>query len=144
MINPNMMKRIGLSCLVFCFSLFAFGQQDDRITTMDFVEILNGQREEAVFYFKNNWMELRKKAHEKKQVHSYQMMEAPYSEEAPFHLILITTYGSEEQYNAREENFQLLIEESGGLRLLNEKQPNTFRKNVFYKEDIKHLNQDQY
>ena len=128
-----------LITLIFISSTLCHGQKDDRITTIDFVQIINDNKAEALYYFENNWKVLRKSAIEKGYIHSYQMMETEYSENAPFHLMFITTYVNEEQYKLREENFGELIAEKGELKLMNEKQPGEFRKSVFVKEEVKHL-----
>ncbi|MBO6525218.1 MAG: hypothetical protein JJ971_15420 [Balneolaceae bacterium] len=112
--------------------------KDTRITTMDFVQILNDNREEVDYYYENNWKLLRDKAIKKGYIESYQLLETSYSEDAPFHLILITTYPNKERYDKREENFAVLIEEKGPRRLLNNKQPSEFRKIVFSKDKVVH------
>ncbi|WP_435624364.1 hypothetical protein [Flagellimonas sp.] len=113
-------------------------QENDKISTLDFVQILDGNRDETMFYFENNWKILRQMAVERDYIHSYDVMETPFSEEAPFELILITTYKDEAQYNLRESHFRELIEERGELKLLNNKKPNEFRRTIFNKEKVKH------
>ena len=127
------MFLIALSTSTICY-----GQSDSRITTVSFVQILNDARDEAIFYYQNNWKILREWAMERSYIHSYQLLEAPYDEEAPFELILITTYSNQEQYDLREDHFGKLIEEKGGLNLMNDKQPNDFRKVLFNKEMVRH------
>jgi hypothetical protein len=117
-----------------------YGQQDHRVTTIDFVQIVDNNKEEAVYYFQNNWKVLRDMAIEKKYILSYQLLETPNSESEPFQLMLITTYLNEEQYMMREEHFSELIKEKGPLKLMNEKQPADFRKKLFNKEMVRHLN----
>lgn len=34
--------------------------QDQKISTVDFVQVLNDNKEEAIFYYENNWLGLRK------------------------------------------------------------------------------------
>lgn len=117
----------------------AIAQQNEMISTIDFVEILNSNKAEAQHYYQNNWQELRKMAVNEGYIDSYQLLETPYSEEAPFHMILITTYLNKEQYDKREDHFRELIEKKGELNLLNEKKPSEFRKTVFSKEMVAHL-----
>lgn len=126
---------IGLFC-VFVQSVFS--QQSTRISTVDFVQILNENREEAMFYYEYNWKILRVMAMKKKYIHSFEIMETSYSEAAPFHFMLITTYATKEQYEQREKHFQELIKQKGELQLLNNKKPAEFRKNLFHKENVKH------
>ncbi|MEL6306261.1 MAG: hypothetical protein AAGL29_07320 [Bacteroidota bacterium] len=124
--------------LVLSVSTLSFGQQSEAITTIDFVQILNGNSAEAVYYFQNNWKALRETAIEKDYIQSFQVMETPFSEDAPFDMMLITTYASKEQYELREVHFGKLIKEMGGLKLMNEKKPNAFRKTIFSKEMVRH------
>ena len=106
----------------------------DKISSIDFVQIQNDNKAEALYYYQNNWKVLRESAIEKGYIHSFQFLEVEPTEEAPFHIILITTYGNEAQYAKREEHFSELIEARGDLRLLNEKKPGEFRKILFGKE----------
>ena len=113
-------------------------QENDKISTLDFVQILDGHREEVVFYYENNWKVLRKTAIERDYIHSYDVLETPFSEEAPFELVLITTYKDNVQYELREEHFRKLISEKGELKLLNNKKPNEFRRVLYNKEMVGH------
>lgn len=133
------MKYIISLCLtVFC--LTSFSQPTEQVTTIDYVQVLNDNREETLFYYQNNWKLLRAQAVEKSYIDSFQLLETPYSEEAPFHFILVTTYANQAQYEKREDNFGELIEAKGPLRLLNDKQPTDFRKIIFSKDLVKHWN----
>lgn len=133
------MKNL-LLFVVLAMSSVSFGQVDDRLTTIEFVEVLNNNKKEALYYFQNNWKVLRDKAIAKKYIHSYQLLETPKSDEAPFQIMLITTYQNKAQYDQREDHFQELIKESGGLKLLNDKKPGEFRKSLFSKNMVKHWN----
>lgn len=128
--------------LFFALSInsFTYGQKDERISTIDFVQILNENKAEAIYYYQNNWKILRDMALEKEYIHSYQLLEVPVSENAPFQLMLITTYRDQKQYELREDHFSELIEEKGELKLLNDKKPGEFRKTLFSKEMVRHLN----
>ncbi len=133
-INPKAL----LVVFFFIFTPSVFSQKETRISTVDFVQIVNENREEAMFYYEYNWKVLRKMAMLKKYIASFEIMETPYSEEAPFHLLLITTYKNKEQYEQREKHFQELIKQQGKLQLLNDKKPPEFRKNLFHKEQVTH------
>jgi len=131
--------------ILFLFAALSLGlsnhaQINDKITTIEFVEVVNNNKEEALFYFQNNWKTLRNKAIIKNYIHSYQLLETPKSDEAPFQIMLITTYLDKEQYDQREDNFQELIKESGGLKLMNDKKPGEFRKSLFSKDMVRHWN----
>lgn len=135
-----MSKILKLSVLLFCFQVaFCFAQDNTKITTIDFVQVLNNNKEEAIFYYQNNWKVLRKMAVKRNYIHSFQFLETKPTKEAPFSFILITTYKNKGQFSKREEHFQELIKEKGALSLLNKKKPNEFRKVIYYKEPVTHL-----
>ncbi|MTI40742.1 hypothetical protein E1140_14660 [Fulvivirga lutimaris] len=106
---------------------------------MDYVQILNKNEEEAIYYYKNNWEKLRVKAVEAKFIKSYQLLRLSESDTSDYHIILLTTYANQEQFDKREENFGRLIEARGDRKLLNEKQPDEFRKIVKTNESVGHL-----
>ncbi|MFK7749726.1 MAG: hypothetical protein AB8B65_15115 [Kordia sp.] len=131
--------------LLFLITIhFSFAQKSERISTVDFVQIVDGNRSEAMFYYQYNWKVLRLMALEKKYITSFEIMETPYSEEAPFHLMLITTYKDKAQYEQREKHFQELIKLNGEPQLLNDKKPAEFRKNLFHKENVTHQAKEIY
>jgi len=113
---------------------------EDRISTIDFVQVLNNNKAEALYYYENNWKTLRIEALQKEYILSYQFLETPTAVDSPFNFMLITTYGNQEQYNKREEHFGKLIKKRGALKLMNAKKPSEFRKVIFGKEPVKHLN----
>ena len=115
-----------------------FAQNSDKITTIEFVQILNDNYKETRYYYENNWMALREMAIKNNYIHSYDIIETPFSQEHPFHIILITTYKDKPQYDKREMHFEELIKARGALQLMNEKQPKDFRKSVFTKEMVRH------
>ena len=112
---------------------------NERISTVDFVEILNEHIEETLYYYQNNWKVLRQQAQAKNYILSFQLLQTPVTEDNAIQLILMTTYADKEQYDRREENFEELIDAQGELKLLNDKKPHEFRKIVFGKEPVKHL-----
>ena len=75
---------------------------------------------------------------ENSYIHSFQILETPFTEEQPFELMLITTYANKEQYDLREDHFRVLIKVKGALELLNEKKPNEFKETLFSKENVRH------
>ena len=108
---------------LFCTLVTIIKAQDAPITSMDFVQILNNHEAEAVYYFQNNWKVLRQQAIEKNYISDFKLLRTQRSEEAPFDIILMTTYPDQTRYDQREANFAELIEAKGGLKLLNEKEP---------------------
>lgn len=139
------MKYLTQLFFIWC-SLFISAQsinetsneRESWISTIDFVEILNGHTQEALYYYDNNWKVLRENALVKKYIESYQLLKTPTSDDNKIALILITTYSNQEQYDIRELHFEELIRLKGELRLLNEKMPKEFRKIAFSKQEVKH------
>jgi len=132
--------KVNLLVSFICLAAFACKSEkaDERISTLDFVQIVDDNRAEALYYYQNNWIELRKKAKKTGIIHSYQLLETQPAEDPSFHFILITTYGNKNQYELREDNFGELIDQRGDVSLMNEKQPGEFRKIIFSKNVIKH------
>ncbi len=127
--------------LVF-FSLISTmvdAQIETRISSIDFVQVLNDNHEEALYYYENNWRWLRELAVEKGYISDYEFMQVDRTEETPYDIILITIYSNKEQAALREDNFAELIEIKGSLRLLNDKQPSEFRKLLDGHHDAFHL-----
>lgn len=133
------MKNL-LLFIFLVYSTFTYSQQDERISTLDFVQIINGNIEETHFYYQNNWQKLRETALEMGYIYAYEILETIPNNEAPFHLILVTTYANSNAYEKREDHFGKLIEENGELKLLNGKKPSEFRKTRFSKEMVRHWN----
>lgn len=123
--------RIALLFTLLGSIAVGLAQEGPKISTIDFVQILNDNKAEAVFYYENNWKALRDNALSKGFIHSYQLLETPIGEGEPFELILITTYKNQLEYERAEERFDVLISEKGALRLMNEKKPGEFRKVLF-------------
>lgn len=117
-----------------------YAQQSEKISMIDYVEVLNNSKKETLYYYQNNWEQLRIKAIEKKLIDTYQILETIPTKETPFSFILITTYLDKAQYDASEINFRKIIEESDGLKLLNEKKPSEFRKVILHNNSVKHWN----
>lgn len=132
------MKFLSLFLLLLCPICF-FPQENPKISTIQFVEILNDNREEALYYYQNNWKQLREKALLKGHIAGYHFMETEKSEEAPYDFILMTIYSNEKKFANREVAFQKLISERGDLKLLNDKKPLEFRKSVMVNERVVHL-----
>lgn len=126
---------------MFCFSgLTAFGQNAEKVSTMDFIQIQQGYKAEALFFYQNNWKKLREDALRIGYIDSFLLVETETSEDAPFHIVLITTYVSNKQYQAREENFSELMQSSKGPKLLNTVSPKIFRKKLYSKQKANSFN----
>ena len=102
-----------------------------EVVTVDFVKVLNGNQDEAVYYYENNWKQHRIKALDRGYISSYKLL-VKTSDDGQTDILLLTGYATEAQYEAREENFAVVMGESGrdGPALLNEKTPGEFREVV--------------
>ena len=82
------MKQILILLSIF-YSIVSFAQQsndriedpDKWITTMDFVEVLDGHQQEALHYYDHNWKVLRKMALAKDYIAGYQLLITPVSKD---------------------------------------------------------------
>ncbi len=133
-----MKKIILFILLISCYT--GISQQSKHISMIDYVQVLNKNKAEALFYYQNNWQQLRIKAIEKNYIESYQLLETTPTVETPYTFMLVTTYKNMEQYKVSEKNFRKLIDASDGLKLLNNKKPNEFRKVILHNDAIKHWN----
>ncbi len=122
-----------------CMSTIS-AQHDNRISTIDYVQILNNNKEEVVYYYQNNWKVLREMAIQNGYIDSFQILELDPEEGLTFQLMLITTYPDKSKYDLREDHFAKLIKEKGELKLLNDKKPADFRKTSFSSEEVRHWN----
>lgn len=133
------MKKIFTLFLISSLFL-GYSQQTEQISMIDYVQVLNNNKSEALFYYQNNWQQLRIKAIEKGYIESYKLLETTPTQETPYTFILLTTYKNKRQYDESEKNFREIINSTDGLKLLNEKKPNEFRKVVLHNGSIKHWN----
>ena len=133
------MRILLIVTLVLIYAI-SHAQENEKITNIDFVQIIDDNKEETIYYYQNNWLVLRNMAVERNYIDSFHLLEVEPSEEAPYHILLITTFLNDEQYQLREEHFEELIEERGPLRLMNEKEPAAFRKILYNKSQVRHLN----
>lgn len=102
------------------------------IAVTELVKVLNGKRDEAIFYYRNNWMKLREEALKLGYIDSFEMQIGEPSENADFDIVLVTRYSNRAQFDTSESRFQQLIKEIrpvGPVRL-NEAVPDEFRKSV--------------
>jgi hypothetical protein len=114
----------------------SFGQSETTITTIDFVKIKNSKRQEALYFYENNWKVYRDIALKNDYITSYKLLTTSADTAANFDLILITEYADSLQFVLNEERFQQIIKATrpDGPKLLNEIKPNDFRQNVFFKK----------
>lgn len=128
-----------LTSIVFFFVINTFyAQTNAKQSSIDFVNVLNNNHAETLYYYQNNWKALREAALKKGYIEGYELLEIEPNETTPYRFILITTYANQNQYDNREAHFEELIQLSGGLKLLNEKTPNDFRKVIHSQDKVKH------
>jgi hypothetical protein len=123
--------------ICFC-SITVSAQGTKPVSDIDFIQIKNGNKAEAMFYYENNWKKFRELALEKGYIKSYKLLTANADSIADFHIILITEYKDYIQYHAKEDHFRLIIKELSpdGPKLLNEKKSRDFARVVFSKRTI--------
>ncbi|MDT0552308.1 hypothetical protein [Urechidicola vernalis] len=129
--------KIIMFCFIAILTTASFSQKDKTISTIDFVQIVDNNYDELIYYYENNWKVLREMAVKKGYIQTYQVMESPTADSTGFDIILVTTYENDQQYEKRETHFQELIKEKGALKLLNDKKPGDFRKVIYNKENVK-------
>ena len=99
-----------------------------EVVTVDFVKVLNGNTEEAVYYYENNWKQHRIEAAKRGLISSYKLL-FKTSTDGQTDILLVTEYGSQAQYENREKNFAAIMRDArgDGPVLLNDKVPDEFR-----------------
>ena len=103
------MKKQLLLIFFLFLSLNIYSQENTKISTIDFVQTLNNNEKEVIYYYENNWEILRKMAIKKNYIDSYQLLKTKSTKDAPFSFMLITTYKNKTQFDAREKHFEELI-----------------------------------
>ena len=100
-----------------------------EVVTVDFVKVLNGNDEEAVFYYENNWKQHRIEAAKRGYISSFKLL-IKTSDDGQTDILLITGYASESQYEDREKNFLEVMNDAGrdGPVTMNDKLPGAFRE----------------
>lgn len=121
---------------LFLFFLFvSFCGSAQTITVMDFVQVKEGHRAEAIYFYENNWKLYRDIALKKGVILSYRLEEVVADTADSFNLVLITEYRDSIFYHNSETNFREILSTArpNGPLLLNKLQPADFRKNLFVK-----------
>ncbi|HRG24558.1 MAG TPA: hypothetical protein PLL23_09200 [Chitinophagaceae bacterium] len=121
--------------LYLFFLSLSFQVEAQTITVMDFVQVKEGHRAEAVFFYENNWKLYRDIAVKKGFILSYRLEEVVADSAGTFNLVLITEYRDSVFYQNSEANFREILATArpNGPLLLNHLQPADFRINLFVK-----------
>jgi len=103
------------------------------LSTVDFVKIKDGKRDEALYYYENNWRLYREEALRRGLIHSYELIDAKSPAGAEFDLILITRYRGAAQLRESEKNFEPILKQMrpNGPLLKNDLKPDDFRQSVY-------------
>ena len=127
------MKNIPVLFIAVCILSCVVCAQSEIVTVFEAVKIKDDKRAEAIYYYENNWMALRKSAIQKGYIHSFEIIFTKADEKADFDIGLVTRFLNRSQYEKAEENFGELIKQRGELKLLNRLRPGEFRQNLFVK-----------
>ena len=113
--------------------LFDAPLADKIFSTVDFVKIKDGKRDEALYYYANNWRLYREEAVRRGLIHSFELIDAKSATSTDFDLILITRYLGPVQFRDSEKNFEPILKQMrpNGPILKNEIKPADFRQSVF-------------
>jgi hypothetical protein len=117
--------------IIFTFLVFLPTSCFAEVLTIDFVKVLNGNDEEAVFYYEHNWKRHRIEAAKRGYISSYELL-VRTSGEGPAGILLITRYASEQDYDNREKNFRVVMQSTSGdgPLLMTDMPPSEFREVV--------------
>ena len=103
------------------------------LETIDFVKVKDGKRDEARYYYENNWRFYRAEAVNRGVIDSYEYIDATSEKDSSFDIILITRFRGLEQFKNVEKAFEPMIKEltpNGPFLRMNSK-PDEFRQVVF-------------
>mgnify|MGYP001947179251 FL=1 len=115
------------------FFMWLLPVYSQTINVIEAIKIKNEHREEALFYYHNNWRALRLTALDLHYIDSFELVEITPQTNAEFDLLLVTRYVNKTQQSQSEQRFEKIIANSPGLKLLNGIKPSDFRESVFVK-----------
>ncbi len=103
------------------------------LETIDFVKVKDGKRDEARYFYENNWRFYRAAAVKRGVIYSFEYIDAQSDKDTSFDIILITRYRGDEQYQNREKAFEPIIKEltPNGPFLKGDSKPDEFRQVVY-------------
>jgi thiol-disulfide isomerase/thioredoxin len=103
------------------------------LETIDFVKVKDGKRDEARYFYENNWRFYRDAAVKRGVIDSYEYIDAASEKDSSFDIILITRYRGEEQFRNSERGFEPIIKEltPNGPFLKGTSKPDDFRQVVY-------------
>lgn len=103
------------------------------LETIDFVKVKDGKRDEARYYYENNWRFYRAEAVKRGVIDSFEYIDVTSGNDNAFDIILITRYRGEEQFERSEAAFAPIIKDltPNGPFLKGNSKPDEFRKVVY-------------
>ncbi len=128
-------KITAMRFILMIFLFIGYNGISQTVTVMDFVQVKEDRRAEAIYFYENNWKLYRDIAVKKGYILSYRLELATADSAAAFDLVLITEYKDSLQYINSESNFRGILNSArpNGPLLLNHLQPADFRNNLFVK-----------
>lgn len=98
---------------------------------VEFVKVVNGNRDEARYYYENNWRVYREAGVKRGIIDSFDYVEIA-NKASEFDIILITRYANEDQFKNSEKAFEPILKElrPKGPLLRGTLKPDAFRKIV--------------
>lgn len=101
------------------------------LEVIEFVKVVNGNRDEARYYYENNWRVYREAAVKRGIIESFNYVEIA-NKDSEFDIILITRYANEDQYKNSEKAFEPILKElrPKGPLLRGTLKPDAFRQIV--------------
>jgi thiol-disulfide isomerase/thioredoxin len=81
------------------------------ISVVEFVKVKGGKRDEARYYYENNWRAYRDAAVKRGVIDSFEYIEVAAPHNAAFDIILITRYKGEAQFKNSEKAFEPIMKE---------------------------------
>lgn len=105
---------------------------EKQITIIDYVKVLNNKRDEAIYYYENNWKVFRQIAVKSGFIKSFELLQTKPDDNKEYDIILKTVFNNSSDYELSEKRFQQIIKEtvSNSPNYLNKISPNEFRKIV--------------
>lgn len=121
--------------LFILFVFMSFSGTSQTITVMDFVQVKENRRAEAIYFYEHNWKLYRDIALKKGFILSYRLEEVVSDSAGSFNLVLITEYRDSSYFQNSETNFREILSTArpNDPLLLNELQPADFRTSLFVK-----------
>jgi thiol-disulfide isomerase/thioredoxin len=103
------------------------------LETIDFIKVKDGKRDEARYYYENNWRFYRAAALKRGLIDSYEYIDTMAGSDAAFDIILITRYRGEDQFRGRDAALKPIVDEltPKGPFLKGNSIPDEFRQVIY-------------